>query len=180
MAGTARTVPAISPLRTSCAISRGTSAELQQLEPALLRLLVPELRVEDVADLVEVARSAGAVEIDVLALREQLEPLGRAVHAGAPALRDLPHVVADARARGLPPGVRDGEDHQADVVVRLAGVRVEIVVAERLGQPLVGRRLDRGRRRDRPRAFGDLRGQGAEELLVDRVGLRDLGARVTG
>src|SRR5437588_8797955 len=166
MAGTARIVPAISPLRTSCAISRGTSADLQQLEPALLGLLVPELRVEDVADLVEVARSAGAVEVDFLALREQPEPLGRAVHAGAPALRDLPHVVADARARGFPPGVGDGEGDQADVVVRLARVRVEIVVAERLGQPLVGRRLDRRRRRDRPRALGDLWRQGTQELLV--------------
>src|SRR5260370_40570662 len=161
MAGTARIVPAISPLRTSCAISRGTSADLQQLEPALLGLLVPELRVEDVADLVEVARSAGAVEIDFPPLREQPEPLGRAAHAGAPALRDLSHVVADARAPGLPLGGRDGEGHQADVVVRLARVWVEIVVAERLGPPLVGRRLDRRRRPDRPRAFGDLRRQGA-------------------
>src|SRR5260370_7140224 len=115
MAGTARIVPAISPLRTSCAISRGTSADLQQLEPALLGLLVPELRVEDVADLVEVARSAGAVEIDFLALREQLEPLGRAAHAGAPALRDLPHVVPDPRPPALPLPLRDADAHQPAV-----------------------------------------------------------------
>src|SRR5438552_12826923 len=114
MAGTARIVPAISPLRTSCAISRGTSADLQQLEPALLGLLVPELRVEDVADPVEVARAAVAVEIDFLPLRDQLEPLRRAVHAGAPALRDLPHVVPDARARRLALGVRDGGGAQVE------------------------------------------------------------------
>src|SRR2546427_2101176 len=132
MAGTARIVPAISPLRTSCAISRGTSADLQQLEPALLGLLVAELRVQDVADLVEVARPAGAVEVDLLALREQLEAVDRAVHARAAALRDLPHVVADRGARRLAPGVRDGQRHEADVVVGLARVRVEVVVAQRL------------------------------------------------
>src|SRR5689334_10715573 len=94
MAGTARIVPAISPLRTSCAISRGTSADLQQLELPALGLLVAKLGVEDVADVVELARSAGPVEVHVLAARQHLEPLDGALHARAVALRDLPDVIA--------------------------------------------------------------------------------------
>src|SRR6058998_993587 len=111
MAGTARMVPAISPLRTSCAISPGTSGDLQQLELALLGLLVAELGVEDVTDLVELARPAGAFVVDLFALGEQAEPVHGAVDTCPCALRDLPHVVADGRAGRLALGVGDGERH---------------------------------------------------------------------
>src|SRR2546429_5426715 len=142
MAGTARMVPAIRPLRSSCAISRGTSGDFQQLELALLGLLVAELRVQDVADRVEVARPARAVEVDLLALREPLQPLHRALHARATALRDLSHVIADGGPRRFAFRMRDGQRDEADVIVGLARVRVEIVVAERLREALVRGRLD--------------------------------------
>src|SRR5581483_8413957 len=136
MAGTASTVPAMRPFSASCAASPSTSGDLQQRELALVRPLVPELRVEDVADLVEVARAAGAVEVDLLALREQLQAVDRAVDARAAALRDLPHVILHRGAAGVAARVADGETDEADVIVRLARVRIEIVTAERVGQPL--------------------------------------------
>src|SRR5690242_4214281 len=124
MAGTASTVPARSPLTTSCAASsRGTatSDELHELQLAALGLLELDLAVEDVADIGEVARPAGALVVDGLALGQQLQPLDRAVDLHTVALRDLSHVVLDGGAGGFALGVGDGQHHQADVVVALAG-----------------------------------------------------------
>src|ERR1043166_437430 len=149
MAGTARMVPATRPLTTSCAVSSSgtlTSDQRHELELASLRLLEADLAVEDVAGLGEVARPAGALVVDRLALAEQLQPLDGAVHLRAVALRDAAHVVLDGGAGGLALGVRDGQQHEADVVGALAGVRIEVVGAEHLGQPLVTGGLH-GRRR---------------------------------
>src|SRR5438094_361141 len=159
MAGTASTVPATSPLRTSWATSSSgtlTSDQLHELELASLGLLEADLAVEDVAELGEVARPAGPLVVDRLALAEELEALDRAVHLHAVALRDVAHVVLDGGAGGLALGVGDGQQHEADVVVALAGVRVEIVGAEHLGQPLVAGRLHRRRRRGGVGAVGHL------------------------
>src|SRR5262250_1507488 len=93
MAGTARTVPATRPLRTSCATSPTTSDHLHEDELAALGLLELDLAVEDVADVGEVARPAGALEVDLLALGQELQSVHRAVDLGARALRDLPHGV---------------------------------------------------------------------------------------
>src|SRR5215813_2959547 len=101
MAGTASTVPATTPLTTSCAVSSNgtvTSDHLHELELARLRLLVLDLAVEDVTDLGEVARPAGALVVDGLALRQQLQALDRAVHLLAVALRNVPDVVLDGGA----------------------------------------------------------------------------------
>src|ERR1041384_7871004 len=139
MAGTASTVPATRPLTTSCAVSSSgtlTSDQLHELELASLRLLVLDLAVEDVADVREVARPAGAFVVDRLALAEQLQALDGAVHLRAVALRDVAHVILDGGAGGLALGVGDGQQHEADVVVVLAGVRIEVVGAQRLEQPL--------------------------------------------
>src|ERR1700741_1841530 len=135
MAGTASTVPATSPLTTSCAVSsRGTltSDQLHELELASLRLLELDLAIENVADLGEVARPAGALVVDGLALGEQLEALHGAVHLLAVALRDAAHVVLDRGPVGLALGVSDGQQDEADVVVALAGIRIEVVAAQRL------------------------------------------------
>src|SRR2546426_5634585 len=105
MAGTARTVPAISPLTRSWS----SSGNFQELELSLFGLLVAELRVHDVADVGEVARAAGALVVHRLALGEELQSLDRALDLDARALRDLAHVIADGGARGLALGVRDGE-----------------------------------------------------------------------
>src|SRR5262245_19398526 len=146
MAGTASTVPATSPLSTSCATSPHTSDHLHEDELAALGLLELDLTVEDVTEIGEVARTAGALVVDFLALGQELQPVHRAVDFRARALRDLPHGVADGRAGRLALGPRDGERDQADVVVALAGVRIEVAGAEELGQALVTGRLHRGRR----------------------------------
>src|SRR4030095_12561755 len=117
MAGTASTVPATRPLTTSCAISPNTSDHLHEGELATLGLLEADLAVEDVADLGEVTRTAGALEVDLLALGQELQPLDGAVDLGARALRDFSHGVAHRGAVGLALGPRDGQGHQADVVV---------------------------------------------------------------
>src|SRR6266850_1506716 len=101
MAGTARTVPATRPLTTSCAISPTTSDHLHEAELAALGLLEADLAVEDVADVREVARTAGTLEVDLLALGQELQPVDRAVDLGAGALRDLPHGVPHGGAGGL-------------------------------------------------------------------------------
>src|SRR2546421_1584646 len=149
MAGTASTMPATRPFTRSCASSLPTSDQLHELELASLRLIEADLAVEDVAELREVAGAAGALVVDVLALREELQAFDGVVDLDAAALRDLPHVVADGRAGRLALGVGDGQEHEADVVVALAGVRVEVVGAEHLGQAPVAGRLDGGRPRRR-------------------------------
>src|SRR5438093_4239949 len=126
MAGTARTVPAISPLTRSWS----SSGNFQELELSLLGLLVADLGVHDVAHLGEVARAAGALVVHRLALAEELEALHRALDLHARPLRDLAHVIADGGARGLALGVRDREQHEAHVVVGLAGIRIDVVGAE--------------------------------------------------
>src|ERR1051326_5121596 len=98
MAGTASTVPDTTPLTTSCATSSNgtaTSDELHELQLAALRLLELDLAIHDVTDVGEVARPAGALVVDGLALGQQLEALDGAVDLHAVALRDLPHVVLD-------------------------------------------------------------------------------------
>src|SRR5215831_15288840 len=115
MAGTASTVPATRPLTISCAISAPTSDHLHEDELAALGLLELDLTVEDVTDVGEVAGTAGALEVDLLALGQELQPIHRAVDFGARALRDLPHGVAHSRAGRLPLGPCDGERDEADV-----------------------------------------------------------------
>src|SRR5262245_29722501 len=124
MAGTASTVPATRPLTTSCATSpQITSDHLHEDELANLGLLELDLTVEDVADVGEVARAAGALVVDLLALGQELQPIDRAVDLRPRALRDLPHGVAHGGAGGLALGPGNGERDQADVVVAMAGVR---------------------------------------------------------
>src|SRR5215475_11236449 len=125
MAGTARMVPATRPFTTSCRNcgSRGrsgASGDLQQLELALLGLLVAELRIEDVPRLREVAGPARALVVDLFVLGEELEPVHRAVHLGPRPLGDLADVVLDGGARRLA-GAGNGEAHEARVIVALRG-----------------------------------------------------------
>src|SRR5262245_4998494 len=183
MAGTARTVPATRPLTTSWAVSSTgtlTSDELHELELAPLRLVEADLAVEDVADVGEVARTARALVVDRLALGEELEALDGVVDLDAVALQDAAHVILDGRAGRLALGVSDGQQDEADVIVALARIRIEVVRAEDLGEALVAGRLDRRRRRGRVRAVGHLAGQRSEQLGVDRIPLCDLAARVAG
>src|SRR6185295_20270323 len=96
MAGTARTVPDTRPLTTSCAVSSSgtlTSDQLHERELAPLRLVEADLAVEDVTALGEVARPAGALVVDGLALAEQLQTLDGVVHLHAVALRNAEHVI---------------------------------------------------------------------------------------
>src|SRR5215470_2372173 len=135
MAGTASTVPATRPLTTSCAVSSSgtlTSDRRHELELAPVRLLEADLAIEDVADIGEVARPAGALVVDRLGLGQELEAVDGAVDLGAGALRDAAHVVLDGGAGGLALGVGDGQQDEADVVVALAGVGIEVVAAQRL------------------------------------------------
>src|SRR5689334_25308908 len=115
-------VPAMAPLTMSCGISPSgaiaASGHFEQHELSGSDLVVAELAVGDVADVGEVAGTARAFVVDVLALREQLQPFDGAVHLLAAALADLAHVVADARpGRGL--RLRDRERHEARPVGRL-------------------------------------------------------------
>src|SRR5262245_11585470 len=137
MAGTASTVPATRPLTTSCTISPNTSDHLHEDELAALGLLELDLAVEDVADVGEVARTAGALVVDLLALGQELQPVHRAVDLGAGPLRDLSHGVTHGGSGGLALGPGDGQRDQADVIVALAGIRIEVAGPEELGQPLV-------------------------------------------
>src|SRR5262245_50796801 len=103
MAGTARTAPAITPLTTSWVTSTriggivisGASEDFQEDDLALVDPTVTEPAVQDVADLVEVAGTAGALVVDLLARAQDLEPLDGAEHLDPRALGDLAHVVAD-------------------------------------------------------------------------------------
>src|SRR5258708_1447217 len=136
MAGTARMVPAITPLTTSCAISasRGgiaRSGNLQQRGLASADLVVAELAVEDVTDVGEVAGAAGPLVVDLLALRQQLQAFHGAVDLGATALRDLAHAVVNTDARGdLRFG--DGKHDEARPVCRLGLVRIRLGDAKAL------------------------------------------------
>src|SRR4051812_34414521 len=71
IAGTASMVPAMRPLTISWSISlaiwRDGSDDLQKLELGARDLLVTELAVDDVADVGEIARAAGAFVVDLLA-----------------------------------------------------------------------------------------------------------------
>src|SRR5262249_23182650 len=69
MAGTARMVPAIRPLMISwrTSVTTAISGDLEKLELGPGNFLVPELAVDDVADVGEVARAARALVIDLLA-----------------------------------------------------------------------------------------------------------------
>src|SRR6185503_6386432 len=135
IAGTARMVPATRPLTSSCGISpSGTLDHLHELELASPGLVEADLAVQDVADLGEVARAAGALVVDLLALGHQLEPLDGAVDLDGAALRDLPHGVVDGGAGGVAPGLGDGQHDQADLIVALAGVGIELRAAEERGQ----------------------------------------------
>ena len=89
-------------------------------------------------------------------------------------------MIADGGPRRFAFRMGDGQRDEADVIVGLARVRVEIVVAERLREALVRGRLAGRRGRDRERALGHLGRQCVQQLLIDRVGLRDLGAGVAG
>src|SRR5689334_23029371 len=138
MAGTARMVPATRPLTSSCGISPdGTLDQLHELELGALRLVEADLAIQDVADLGEVARAAGALVVDLLALGHLLETLDRAVDLDPTALGDPAHGVADGGAGGIALGPGDGEHDQADLVVALTGVGIELRAAEEGGQALV-------------------------------------------
>src|SRR6266568_6798494 len=142
MAGTARMAPAITPLTTSCAISaaRGgiaRSDNLQQRGLATGDLVVAKLAVDDVADIGKVAGAAGALIVDLLALRQQLQAFHGAVDLGATALRDLAHAVVNAAACGhlrLGNGKRD----EARPIGRLGLVRVWLSDGEALLCQIVG------------------------------------------
>src|SRR2546423_4593384 len=128
MAGTARMAPAITPLTTSCVTSASNggiagSGDFQQYELAGIDLVVAELAIDDVADVGEVARTARALVVDVLALCQELKAVDRAVDLGAASLRDLANVVVDGDAgRGL--GLGDGKAHEARPVRGLGFVGV--------------------------------------------------------
>src|SRR5438093_13493136 len=111
MAGSSSIVKAIWTLTKSWS----SSFNFQELELSLLGLLVPELRVHDVADLGEVARAAGALVVHRLALGEELEALDRALDLDARPLRDLAHVIPHGGARRRALGVRDGGNQDAHV-----------------------------------------------------------------
>src|SRR5688572_7666942 len=87
MAGSARTLPAIKPFKTSCSTCIGNSAliertcrrrpssyDFQKFQLALLDLGVAKPAGRDVADLIEVAGTGNALVVDVLSGGEQLEP----------------------------------------------------------------------------------------------------------
>src|SRR5262249_32150697 len=148
MAGTARMVPATSPLmrswRTSINCGPSSLQDSDLFEFGLLGSIEADLAVDDVADLGEVARAARPLVVDVLALGDQLEPVHRAVHLDAVALGDLADVVPDRCARRLAPRPGDGEQHEADVIVALARVRVEIGRPQEFREALVARGVHRG------------------------------------
>src|ERR1051325_6578414 len=170
IAGTARMVPATRPLIRSCPTSPSTGSERgDDLELALLGLLEADLAVENVAGLGEVTRAARALVVDRLALGEQLEPLDRVVDLHARPLRDPAQMVPHRGAGGLPAGVADGEAHEARVIVALAGVGIEVVAAESLGEAPVAGGLERGGGLGSVDAVGDLGGQRGQELGVGRV-----------
>src|ERR1700730_3267853 len=130
MAGTARMAPAIAPLTTSCVSSTSTggiarSGDLHQCELAAADLVVAELAIDDVADVGEVAGTACALVVDLLALREQLQSVDRAVDLRAAALANLAHVVVDGdTCRRFRLG--DGQRDQARPVGRLRFVRIRL------------------------------------------------------
>src|SRR5205085_6653988 len=88
---------------TSCAISVAyaiaDSGDLQEHELAAGHFVVAEFAIGDVADLGEVARTARAFVVDLLALPEQLQTFDSAVDLGAVTLANAPHVIVDACAR---------------------------------------------------------------------------------
>src|SRR2546423_6164093 len=143
MAGTARMAPAITPLTTSCVTSASNggiagSGDFQQYELAGIDLVVAELAIDDVADVGEVARSARAFIVDLLALCQELEPFDRAVDLAAASLRDLAHVVVDGDAgRGL--GLGDGKADEARPIGGLGFVGIRLGDAETLSCEVVRR-----------------------------------------
>src|SRR5579883_1514159 len=78
MAGTASRVPDTRPLISACRSSM-RSSDLHQHRLPGPDLLVAELAIEDVADVVEVARAGGARIIDLLAGHDRLDAIDRIV-----------------------------------------------------------------------------------------------------
>src|SRR5262249_40430330 len=115
--------------------------DLEELELAALDFHVAELAVENVADLSEIARAAGALVVDLLSLGERPQSLDGAEDLDAAALRDLADVVAQRLPRRLfRLGDRQGDD--ADPVGGLALVGVWLGNSEPLRGELEGRRVD--------------------------------------
>jgi hypothetical protein len=115
---------------------------------------------------------ARALVVDLLALREQLEPVHRVVDLGPWSLGDLADIVLDRRARGLA-RTGHGKADQARVIVALRRVRIHLLDAQGLGEALVGGGVHRRRRRDGVDAVGDLDGQRAQELGIGGIALGD-------
>src|SRR5262245_34366492 len=126
IAGTARMVPDIKPLRISCATCIYQAAEhrarvrlqppwLNDLEETQLpvdHLHVAETAALNVTDIGEVARSGGTLVVDLLALSQELQTLDRAIDLLSRALTDFAHVVLE-RAAGCLLRLRQRQDHQA-------------------------------------------------------------------
>src|SRR4051812_35854940 len=113
MAGTAISVPAITPLINACSrmVTRGLarSGDLDERDLAALNLIVAELAILDVADVGEITRTARAVVVDRLLGGDRLEPVDGIVDLGAAGrLADLADVVLDGGAGGLARD-RDGQ-----------------------------------------------------------------------
>src|ERR1041384_6411929 len=125
MAGTANRVPDTSPLITAWTTRSMRSGDLHQDRLARLDLLETELAVEDVALVVEVARSGRAGIVDLLARRNRLDAVDRVVDRLAAALGDLADIVLDC-GTGRVLGQRHGHQHHGHVVVDLAGVGIGV------------------------------------------------------
>src|SRR6476646_9595108 len=100
IAGAARIAPAITPFRTSCAMSVSTPAlrHLEEPERPVLHMIVAKFAVGDIADVGERARPAGARVLDLLALLQRRQPIDGRVYLGAIAVGDLAHTVTDRGA----------------------------------------------------------------------------------
>src|SRR4030081_2505260 len=87
MAGTAISVPAITPLISACSrmVTRRSprSSDLHERDLAALYLIVAELAVLNVADVGEIARTARAVVVDRLLGGDRLQPVDGIVDLGA-------------------------------------------------------------------------------------------------
>src|SRR5258708_2356538 len=144
MAGTAISVPAITPLISACSriVTRRSprSGDLDERDLAALNLIVAELAVLDVADVGGITRTARPVIVDGLLGGDGLQSVDGIVDLDAArCLADFADIVLDRGPRGVARD-SDSQQHQIDLIIDLRGVRIGRRNADHLYQIAVGLR----------------------------------------
>src|SRR6266498_417709 len=140
---------------------------------ALAYLLDAERGREDVAAVIEVARTRGALVVDLLSFAEELGAVREGIDDGAGRVRDRPQIVLDHGSRRLALGGRQRERNERHLIPRLRGVRTLVPTRHGGGEFPVGRRIEQRRPVHVPDPLRHVAAHPLDELRVDREARRE-------